>query len=310
MPIKIPNRLPAIDTLTRENIFVMAETRAESQDIRPLKIGILNLMPLKVETETQLLRLLSNTPLQLEIDLVTTETYTSKHISADHLLTFYKKFSEIKNDSYDGFIITGAPVELLEYEEVEYFDELKTIMSWCDTHVFSTFHICWGAQAGLYFHYGIQKYPLKKKLSGVFEHKRLSRSHPLTRGFDDRFLMPHSRYTEIRRSDIDANEDIILLSDSDEAGVCLAVSDDCRRVFITGHCEYDAITLLTEYKRDVEKGLNPNIPKNYLKNDDINSVPIKTWRSHANLLFSNWLNFVYQTTPYDLEELKGGTDIG
>ena len=305
MPIKIKDGLPAAATLLKENIFVMTEKRAVEQDIRPLKIAILNLMPLKIETETQILRLLSNTPLQIEIDLVTTSSYVGKNTPTDHLLSFYKTFDEIKENKYDGVIITGAPVELLEYEEVEYFDELKEIMDWTKTNSFSTFHICWGAQAGLYHHYGIKKYKLEEKLSGIFYHNRLSFDHPLTRGFDDRFLIPHSRYTEIRKEDILKNKELILLAEGEKSGVCLVASRDGRMAFITGHGEYDAITLLNEYERDLKKGLNPRIPENYFPNNNPKEKPIKTWRSHAHLLFLNWLNyFVYQQTPYDISEIS------
>ena len=304
MPIKIPNLLPAIKTLETENIFVMTEQRALSQDIRPLKIVILNLMPTKIETETQLLRLLGNSPLQVEIELLQTATHKSKNTSQEHMLMFYKTFDDIKNDRFDGMIITGAPVELLEFEEVDYWQELCTIMEWSKTHVYSTFHICWGAQAGLYYHYGIPKYKLDQKISGIFPHRPLDLLHPLMRGFDDNYYAPHSRYTEVKLSDVKKHPDLIALGVSDMAGLHIAATHDGRRIYVTGHAEYDRYTLAKEYFRDINKGLNPNVPYNYFPDDDDSKVPPFTWRSNAHLLVSNWLNYyVYQETPYDLNDL-------
>ena len=305
MPIRIPNSLPAKSTLESENIFVIPEKRAKHQDIRPLNIIILNLMPTKIETETQILRLLSNSPLQLEIELIQTATYTSKNTPSDHLLNFYKTFDLIKDRKFDGMIITGAPIEHLEFEEVEYWTELCEIMEWSKHNVQSTMHICWGAQAGLYYHFGINKYPLKNKVSGVFLHNTLSSVHQLLRGFDEQFWAPHSRYTEVRFEDIKVNWGLDILSTSDEAGVHLVASSDGRQVFVTGHSEYDRETLSKEYFRDVEKGINIDVPKNYFPDDDPSKTPNMTWRSHANLFYCNWLNyFVYQATPYDISKIK------
>jgi len=305
MPIKIPNSLPATKVLLDENIFVISETRAITQDIRPLKILMLNLMPKKIETETQIARLIGNTPLQVELELLQTATHKSKHTSAEHMLAFYKTFDEVKHRKYDGLIITGAPVEQMEFEEVEYWEELCEIMEWSKTHVTSTFHICWGAQAALYYHYGIKKYPLEKKLFGVFEHKLDHKLSILFRGFDDSFVVPHSRHTTCRREDIEAIPDIKILASSDEAGVFVAATEKGRQIFVTGHSEYDADTLKNEYLRDKNAGLPIDVLKNYFPNDDDTKEPIVRWRSCANLLYSNWLNyFVYQTTPYNIEEIE------
>ncbi len=305
MPIKIPNELPAVKTLADENIFVMTEKRAISQDIRPLKILILNLMPTKIDTETQLSRLLGNTPLQVEIELIHTSSYQSKNISEEHLLAFYKEFSDVKDRKFDGMIITGAPVEKMPFEEVEYWKELSEIMEWSKTHVHSTLHICWGAQAGLYYHHGIKKYPLSEKLSGVYEHKVDYKTSILFRGFDDTFLVPHSRYTTVLREDIEKNPELRLLASSDKAGVYAVATKGGKQIFLTGHSEYDAGTLNKEYTRDKNQGINPKIPENYFPNDDDTKEPPLTWRAHATLLFTNWLNyFVYQTTPYDINDIN------
>ena len=302
MPIKIPNALPATETLQSENIFVMTETRALSQDIRPLRILLLNLMPTKIETDTQLARLLGNTPLQVELELIHTKTLESKNVSKDHMLAFYKTFDDVKNEKFDGMIITGAPVERMDFEQVEYWDELCQIMEWTKTNVTSTFHICWGAQAGLYYHYGINKFPLEKKLSGIFEHKVERRSSMLFRGADDVFMAPHSRYTTIRREDVEKNPELRILASSDEAGLYALATDNGKQIFITGHSEYDADTLKREYIRDKNKEPDCAIPKNYFPDDDDTKEPLVTWRSHANLVYSNWLNYyVYQVTPYDIK---------
>lgn len=300
MPIKIPNDLPATATLQSENIFVMTETRAVTQDIRPLEILILNLMPTKIDTETQFARLLGNTPLQVHLEFMHTKSHIAKHVSAEHLFTFYKTFDEIKDRRYDGMVITGAPVELMPFEDVEYWDELCQIMEWSKTNVHSTLHICWGAQAGLYYHYGIPKYPLPQKLFGVFPH-RVEYKHPiLLRGFDDVFMAPHSRHTTILREDIERVPELKIAASSDEAGIYAVFTAGGRQVFLTGHSEYDPDTLKREYERDKALGLPITVPKNYFPNDDDTQPPLVTWRGHANLLFSNWLNyFVYQTTPYD-----------
>jgi len=305
MPIKIPNELPATKILNQENIFVITETRALTQDIRPLKILLLNLMPTKIVTETQLSRLLGNTPLQVELEFLQTATHKATHTSQTHMTSFYKVFDDIKDNKYDGMIITGAPVENMEFEEVSYWEELCTIMEWSKTHVTSTFHICWGAQAGLYYHYGIKKYPLDKKLFGVFPHKVERKSSMLFRGFDDTFMVPHSRHTTIRREDVEAVKELKILSTSAEAGIYALATNKGRQIFITGHSEYDADTLMLEYLRDKEAGLPIDIPKNYFPNDDDSKKPVVTWRSHANLIYSNWLNYyVYQTTPYDITKIK------
>ncbi len=294
MPIKIQNSLPATKILESENIFVMTEDRAVTQAIRPLKIIIV-----------KLLRLLGNTPLQVDIELLQTVTHVSKNTSHTHLTTFYRTFDEIKDQKYDGMIITGAPVELLDYEEVDYWDELCEIMEWSKRNVYSTLHICWGAQAALYYHYGIPKYLLPEKLTGVFRHRILDVFHPLMRGFDDRFLIPHSRHTEVRREDIQKHEDLIILATSRAAGVSIVANKSGRQFFVTGHAEYDRNTLANEYFRDVNKGLHPQVPQNYFPGNDPAALPPLTWRSHANLLYTNWLNYyVYQQTPYDLKNLK------
>lgn len=304
MPIKIPNELPAVKTLTEENIFVMTETRATTQEIRPLKILLVNLMPTKVATETQLSRLLSNTPLQVELELLGMSSHISKNTSEEHMLAFYKHFSDVKDQNFDGMVITGAPVEQMDFEEVEYWQELCEIMEWSKTHVHSTFHICWGAQAGLYYHYGIRKYPLHKKLFGVFPHVVERKNHMLFRGSDDVFMVPHSRHTTVRREDIEAVKELKILATSPEAGIYAVSTESGRQIFITGHSEYDARTLESEYLRDKNKGLPIEVPKNYYPDDDDTKAPRVTWRSCANLLYSNWLNyFVYQTTPYDLGEI-------
>lgn len=304
MPIRIPDNLPAIETLNNENIFVMQESCAYKQDIRQLKIAILNLMPTKIDTETQIMRLLSNSPLQVDITLLHPKTYISKNISQEHLIKFYNTFDEIKNEKFDGLIITGAPVEKLEFEEVAYWEELKEIMDWSVKNVYSTFHICWAAQAGLYHHYGIKKYLLEKKKFGVFPHVINKKNIKLLRGFDDIFMAPHSRNTEIRREDIEKISSLELLSNSSEAGVYIVQAMNGRQIFVTGHSEYDPLTLKGEYDRDILKGLKIDVPRNYYPDDDPTKTPKVTWRCHANLLFSNWLNYyVYQETPYDLSRL-------
>ncbi len=301
MPVKIADGLPAQSILEDEHIFIMTEHRALHQDIRPLKIGILNLMPTKIATETQILRCLSNTPLQIEITLVQTASYTGQNTAREHLTAFYKTFDEIKHNNFDGFIITGAPVEQLPFEEVKYWDELCEIMEWTKTHVHSTFHICWGAQAGLYYHYGVPKYPLDEKMFGVFEHKLLTPKSRLFRGFDSTFPTPHSRHTEVRAEDIEKIPQLKIMSVSDIAGVYAVCSEDSKQFFITGHSEYDADTLASEYFRDVDKGLEPKVPYGYFPDDDPSKAPVMRWRSYATLLYTNWLNyFVYQTTPFDI----------
>ncbi|MGL4772296.1 MAG: homoserine O-acetyltransferase MetA [Clostridium sp.] len=304
MPIKIPVELPAYSLLSQENIFVMNDKRADTQDIRPLKIAILNLMPKKIQAENQLLRYLSNTPLQVEIKLIQTKTYTSQNTPLEHLNRFYSYFDEIKHEKFDGFIITGAPVEQMEFEEVAYWDELKEIMEWSKTNVFSTLHICWGAQAGLYYHHGIPKYPLENKMFGVFSHIVNNEFSDLTRGLDDIFYAPHSRHTTVKKEDIERNNELEVLSESEEAGVFIVTSEDGRRVYITGHLEYDRNTLRDEYFRDKEKGLEIEIPKNYFPNNNPDNTPKVNWRGNANIVFGNWLNYcVYQNTPYNLEEI-------
>lgn len=305
MPVKIPNTLPAYGVLQSENIFVMDEKRAVSQDIRPLRILILNLMPTKIVTETQLLRVIGNTPLQIEPTLLITASHTPQHVSKEHLDEFYHTFDEIKDKKFDGMIITGAPVEKMEFEDVRYWEELETIMKWGKTHVFSTMYICWAAQAGLYYHYGVEKHELEKKLSGVYKHKVLSPQCPLLRGFDDEFYAPHSRYTGIDMEAVQNCEKIELVTYSQDAGCHIIVSKNGKRVFVTGHSEYDCDTLKKEYERDVEKGINPDIPCNYFPDDDPGKEPVVKWRAHANLLFSNWLNYyVYQSTPYDIDSAE------
>lgn len=305
MPIKIPNLLPATQVLTDENIFVMTETRAVTQDIRPLQILLLNLMPTKIDTETQLSRLLGNTPLQVELELIHTRTHESKNTSKEHLLAFYKTFEDVKHRYFDGMIITGAPVEHLPFEEVEYWQELCEIMEWTKTHVHSTFHICWGAQAALYYHFGIPKIPLPQKLFGVFPHYADYKRSILLRGFDDEFMVPHSRHTTFHREDIESVPALKILASSPIAGVYAVSTENGKQIFITGHSEYDSDTLQKEYVRDIKAGKPIAVPYHYFPNDDPTQPPIVTWRSHANLLYSNWLNyFVYQTTPYRLEELQ------
>ena len=305
MPIKIPNDLPAVKTLNDENIFVMTETRAITQDIRPLKILLLNLMPKKIETETQLSRLLGNSPLQVDLELIHTKSHKSKNTSAEHLLAFYKTFDDVKDQTFDGMIITGAPVELLPFEEVEYWEELCTIMEWTKTHVHSTFHICWGAQAGLYYHFGIDKKPLDKKMFGIFPHKADYKKSILFRGFDDVFMVPHSRHTTVDIEDIKKCSELKILASSEEAGVYAIATAEGKQIFITGHSEYDANTLANEYFRDLNEGKPIEVPKNYFPDDNPENEPVVTWRSHANLLYSNWLNyFVYQTTPYDIKDIS------
>ena len=301
MPIRIPNDLPAAGTLQQENIFVMSQDRAITQDIRPLEIVLLNLMPTKIATETQLSRLLGNTPLQVNLELMHTSSHKSKNVSQEHLLSFYKSFDELKDRKFDGMVITGAPVELMEFEEVDYWPELCQIMEWSKTHVHSTFHICWGAQAGLFYHYGINKQRLSQKLFGVYPHQVEYKRSILLRGFDDRFWVPHSRHTTISRADIEAVPELKILASSEKAGVYAVMNKGGRQIFVTGHSEYDPETLNGEYLRDKSQGLPINVPENYFPNDDDTQDPIVRWRGHANLLFSNWLNyFVYQTTPYDI----------
>ncbi len=304
MPVNINDALPAKAILEAENVFVMSRSKAEAQDIRPLKILILNLMPLKIVTESQLLRVLSNSPLQVEVELMMTSTHKPKNTPQEHLLAFYKTFEAVKEEYFDGMIITGAPVEMLEYEEVDYWEELKEIMDWSKKHVTSTFHICWGAQAALYHHYGINKYLLPKKLFGVYKHKVLLPKEPLFRGFDDVFNAPHSRYTDVKEDDILAVKELLLISNSKAAGAYIIVSEDRRQIFVTGHSEYDPNTLSEEYWRDLNKGIEIEIPENYFPYNDTNKRPLVTWRGHAHLLFSNWLNYyVYQSTPYVLGEI-------
>ena len=301
MPIQIPNDLPAAGVLQQENIFVMTEKRATTQDIRPLEIVVLNLMPTKIVTETQLTRLLGNTPLQVNLELMHTTSHKSKNVSEDHLLTFYKSFDMLKDRKFDGMVITGAPVEQMDFENVDYWDELCEIMEWSKTHVHSTFHICWGAQAGLYYHYGIRKQQLPEKLFGVYEHQADYKRSILLRGFDDTFWVPHSRHTTVSRQDIEAVPGLKILASSEEAGVYAVMSKEGRQIFITGHSEYDPETLKNEYLRDKSLGLDISVPENYFPEDNAAAEPIVRWRGHANLLFSNWLNyFVYQTTPYDI----------
>lgn len=307
MPIRVQDNLPAIETLGSENIFVMTENRALTQDIRPLKILILNLMPTKISTETQLLRMLGNSPLQVDISFMHTKSHHSKNTSVSHIKTFYGIFDDFKHQKFDGMIITGAPVETLNFEEVDYWDELCEIMEWTKTNVTSTFHICWGAQAALYYHYGIPKYPLKKKLFGVYKHKVVpEKKHKiLLRGFDDEFYVPQSRYTEFYEADIKKVPELEILAKSDEAGVYIVTAKSERQFFISGHSEYDADTLAKEYFRDKDKGLDIDVPKNYFPGDDPSRPPKMLWRAHANLLYSNWLNyFVYQTTPYNINDIK------
>jgi len=310
MPVKIPDSLPARGVLESENIFVMDEHRAAHQDIRPMRVAILNLMPLKISTETQLLRLLGNSPLQVEITLLQMESHESKNTPAEHLLEHYRTFADIQDEYFDGFIITGAPVEQIPFEEVDYWGELKKVMDWARTHVYSTFYICWGAQAGLYHYYGVPKHPLPAKMFGVFPHRVNVRYEQLARGFDDLFYAPHSRHTETRKEDILAVPELVLLSESEEAGVYIVISADRRHIFVTGHSEYDPLTLQAEYVRDVQKQLPIDVPRNYYPGDDPRKEPLVRWRSHASLLYSNWLNYyVYQQTPYDLHQLPDGGPV-
>lgn len=304
MPLNIPDQLPAVEILQEENIFVITETAAVHQDIRPLRIAILNLMPIKITTETQILRMLSNTPIQVEIVLLYTRDHQPKNTPPEHLQAFYKTFDEVKHQKFDGMIITGAPIEHLEFEQVNYWNELETIMDWVRHNVMSTLFICWGAQAGLYHYYGIPKYPLSSKMFGVFNHRVNNPKIPLVRGFDDEFLAPHSRHTEIRREDLLPVSDLIIVAESPEAGVYIAMTKDGRSIFVTGHSEYDPETLGNEYLRDINKGLDIGIPKNYFTNDDPEKPPVVRWKSHANLLYYNWLNYyVYQQTPYDINTI-------
>ena len=305
MPIKIPGKLPAAGTLRKENVFFMSELRAMRQDIRPLKIVILNLMPTKIVTETQLLRLLGNSPLQVEVDLMKTDSYQSKNTPEEHFVSFYHTFDYFRDKKYDGMIITGAPVEHLAFEEVDYWEELCRIMEWTKTNVTSTFHICWGAQAGRYYHYGIGKHALAEKMFGIFPHRVLNKKARLLRGFDDLFYAPHSRHTESDGEAIRSTDGLEVMAESEEAGIYIAASKGRKQIFVTGHSEYDQMTLAEEYFRDRDKGLDIAVPKNYFPNDNPKKKPPVTWRSHANLLYSNWLNYyVYQTTPYDIEKIK------
>lgn len=305
MPINIPNNLPAFDELTKENIFVMTDSAAQHQDIRPLNIAILNLMPKKIQTETQILRLLSNTPIQVNIELIQTASHVAKNTSREHLTKFYQTFDDVKEQYFDGLIITGAPVEQIPFEEVDYWEELCTIMEWSKSHVFSTFHICWGAQAGLYYHYGIPKHQLPEKMFGVFPHKIEVPNHPLVRGFDETFFVPHSRHTGVDRLDVEKNENLQILTSSPISGVHIITDKTNRQFFITGHSEYDRFTLSEEYFRDKSKGLHIDVPYNYFPYNDPSQPPHFNWRCHANLLFSNWINYcVYQETPYDITTLE------
>jgi homoserine O-succinyltransferase/O-acetyltransferase len=304
LPVNIPHALPARKTLESENVFVMSESRAVHQDIRPLRIAIVNLMPTKIATETQLLRLLGNTPLQVRITLLRMDTHDSRNTAPDHLETFYATFDQVRDQKYDGLIVTGAPVELLPFEEVDYWTELRQVMDWSAEHVFSTLHVCWGAQAGLYHHFGVKKYPLPGKMFGVFPHRVLEPHSEIMRGFDDGFLAPHSRHTEVRADDVRATPGLKVLAESEEAGLYLAASEDGRQVFVTGHPEYDRETLKLEYDRDVGRGLPIAVPRNYFPGDDPARPPLMSWRSHAFLLYANWLNYcVYQRTPFDLQAI-------
>ncbi|MBO5343845.1 MAG: homoserine O-succinyltransferase [Ruminococcus sp.] len=305
MPIRISSELPAFKTLGEENIFVMSKERAEHQDIRPLKVIILNIMPKKIETECQLMRLLSNTPLQVDIDLLQMASHTSKNTSSHHLEAFYKTFEEIKDRRYDGMIVTGAPVELLDFEKVDYWEEIKEIFEWSKTHVFSTLHICWAAQAGLYYHFGVPKYELPQKMFGIFPHKAEVENSQLLKGFDDIFFVPHSRNTEVRREDIEKEPQLEILTSSELSGVHIIANKNGRQYFITGHSEYDRDTIAAEYFRDLDKGIDIQLPYNYFPEDNPENTPVFSWRCTANLMFSNWLNYcVYQRTPYNLDELE------
>ncbi len=305
MPLRLPDRLPAIDILKRENIFVMDNTTAHRQDIRPLRIVILNLMPLKITTETDLIRLLSNTPLQLEISFMKLQSHTPKNTPIEHMMMFYRDFSSMRNEKFDGMIITGAPVEQLDFEDVSYWQEVQDIFAWARTHVTSTLYICWAAQAGLYYHYGIPKYPLPKKMFGIFPQCTLDPQLPIFRGFDDRFMMPHSRHTELHREDILACPDLRLIAESDDSGVSIVMAREGREFFITGHLEYAPNTLDTEYRRDKDIRNDVELPRNYYLDDDPQKPPLVTWRAHANLLYNNWVNYyVYQATPYDISKIE------
>ena len=305
MPLTLPDRLPAIDLLKQENIFVMDTTRASSQDIRPLRIAVLNLMPLKITTETDLVRLLSNSPLQIELSFMKVKSHTSKNTPVEHMKAFYTDFEEMRHHKYDGFIITGAPVEHMDFEEVSYWEEMTEIFEWARHNVTSTLYICWAAQAGLYHYYGIPKYPLGKKMFGIFKHRVSKPELPIFRGFDDEFYIPHSRHTEVRREDILRNPELDILAESEESGVYMVMARGGREIFLTGHSEYSPLTLDTEYRRDLAKGLPIEMPKHYYRNDDPSQPPLVTWRAHANLLFNNWLNYyVYQATPYRLEDIQ------
>jgi homoserine O-succinyltransferase len=305
MPLTLPDKLPAIDLLKKENIFVMDNTRATAQDIRPLRIAVLNLMPLKITTETDLVRLLSNSPLQIELSFMKVKSHTSKNTPIEHMQAFYTDFEDMRNQKYDGFIITGAPVEHLDFEQVGYWEEMTEIFEWARHHVTSTLYICWAAQAGLYHHYGIPKYPLEKKMFGIFKHVVSNPELPIFRGFDDEFYIPHSRHTEIRREDIERRPELSILAESDESGVYMVMAREGREFFLTGHSEYSPLTLDTEYRRDLSKGLPIEMPQHYYRNDDPSQPPLVRWRGHANLLFNNWLNYyVYQATPYRLEDIK------
>ena len=306
MPLTLPDRLPAINLLKKENIFVMDTSRATSQDIRPLRIVVLNLMPIKITTETDLVRVLSNTPLQLDLTLMKIKSHTSKNTPVEHMRAFYKDFELLRHQKFDGMIITGAPVEHLDYGDVTYWDELSDIFAWARTHVTSTLYICWAAQAGLFYHYGVPKYPLPAKMFGIFPQTPLQPSLPIFRGFDDVFQMPHSRHTEIRREDIEAVKGLTIIAESEESGVSIVMAREGREFFITGHAEYSPLTLDTEYRRDLAKGLPIAMPRHYYRNDDPDQGPLVSWRAHANLLFTNWLNYyVYQETPYDIEMIHG-----
>ena len=304
MPLRLPDRLPAIDILKHENIFVMANSRAQAQDIRPLRIVILNLMPLKITTETDLIRLLSNTPLQIDVNFMKLKSHTSKNTPVEHMMMFYRDFESMRNEKFDGMIITGAPVETLPYEEVDYWGEMMDVFSWARTHVTSTLYICWAAQAGLYFHYGVPKYPLEKKMFGIFRQQQIDSQLPIFRGFDDTFMMPHSRHTEIRKADILQHKELNLIADSDESGVSIVMARGGREFFITGHLEYAPGTLDTEYRRDRDIRTDVELPVNYYRNDDPSQPPMVSWRAHANLFYSNWVNYyVYQETPYDINAI-------
>ncbi len=305
MPVKVPSTLPAVEALKNENIFVIDEKRASNQDIRPLKIAILNLMPLKIMAETDLLRLLSNTPLQIELDLIDTASHECKNTPREHIEEFYKTFDDVKNQNYDGLIITGAPVEKLEFGEVEYWDELTHIFDWAKSHVTSTLYICWAAFAGLYYHYGVPKHMIEKKISGVFKHRVLDKNNPIFRGFDDEFYVPHSRFTELHKQDIDKVPQLSIIAESDESGIYMVMARGGREFYITGHSEYSPNTLDYEYHRDLGKGKNPSVPVNYYPDNDPSKAPIVRWKAHANLLYLNWLNyFVYQETPYDINTIR------